>query len=363
MSKFIELHILQVVPFNNINRGEDGAPKSCVYGGYPRARISSQSQKRAVREDMASRDKDTFKGIRTRHIVDHLKGALVERGMDEEKALTMSTAIGDHLGKIDNDDEGNKTKTVLYFSPGECERIAESLIEDESNILKETDKGYSVKKGAIAKVLKNAQVLDNADIAIFGRMVANDPSLTVEGASAFAHAISVHESKNETDFFSAIDEDSTADESGAGHTGEGLYNSATYYRRISLDLNLLQSNLEGMDEDQKKVVVDTFIRSALRALPQAKKNSAFAITYPGYALGVVREKASELSLGDAFEKPVNGSASHIESGWTRMSGHWENLKQQLGSELGTILADVVFSSDPEKGVGVDEFCKGIVANV
>jgi len=45
----IELHLLQSFPPANLNRDENGMPKSTVFGGRPRARISSQCQKRAVR--------------------------------------------------------------------------------------------------------------------------------------------------------------------------------------------------------------------------------------------------------------------------------------------------------------------------
>jgi CRISPR system Cascade subunit CasC len=45
----LEIHILQSFPPANLNRDENGMPKSTVFGGRPRARISSQCQKRAVR--------------------------------------------------------------------------------------------------------------------------------------------------------------------------------------------------------------------------------------------------------------------------------------------------------------------------
>src|SRR5207248_10366742 len=46
---FIELHMLQNFAPSNLNRDDTGAPKDCEFGGYRRARISSQCLKRAIR--------------------------------------------------------------------------------------------------------------------------------------------------------------------------------------------------------------------------------------------------------------------------------------------------------------------------
>ena len=49
MSLTIDLHALQSLPPSLINRDDTGAPKSAVFGGVPRQRVSSQSWKRAIR--------------------------------------------------------------------------------------------------------------------------------------------------------------------------------------------------------------------------------------------------------------------------------------------------------------------------
>ena len=46
----IEISTLKNYPSTNLNRDETGAPKSMVFGGVERGRISSQSIKRAVRQ-------------------------------------------------------------------------------------------------------------------------------------------------------------------------------------------------------------------------------------------------------------------------------------------------------------------------
>ena len=45
----IEFHILQSFPVSCLNRDDVGAPKTAKIGGTTRARVSSQSWKRAIR--------------------------------------------------------------------------------------------------------------------------------------------------------------------------------------------------------------------------------------------------------------------------------------------------------------------------
>src|SRR6476620_6062844 len=46
---FVELHILQNFPPSNLNRDDVGQPKDGDFGGFRRARISSQCLKRSIR--------------------------------------------------------------------------------------------------------------------------------------------------------------------------------------------------------------------------------------------------------------------------------------------------------------------------
>ena len=46
---FVDIHVLQTVPPSCINRDDTGSPKTAIYGGATRARVSSQSWKHAVR--------------------------------------------------------------------------------------------------------------------------------------------------------------------------------------------------------------------------------------------------------------------------------------------------------------------------
>ena len=49
------------------------------------------------------------------------------------------------------------------------------------------------------------------DIALFGRMVADDPSLNTDACAQVAHSISTHRVSNEYDYFTAVDDLSPED--------------------------------------------------------------------------------------------------------------------------------------------------------
>ena len=50
---YVDFHILQTVPPSCINRDDTGSPKTAVYGGVARARLSSQAWKQAMRAAFA----------------------------------------------------------------------------------------------------------------------------------------------------------------------------------------------------------------------------------------------------------------------------------------------------------------------
>ena len=56
MTTFIQVHTLQTFPACNLNRGDDGRPKTLVYGGVERIRYSSQALKYALRNSPVLRE-------------------------------------------------------------------------------------------------------------------------------------------------------------------------------------------------------------------------------------------------------------------------------------------------------------------
>ena len=78
MSTYVDIHIIQSLPPSCVNRDDSGSPKSAVYGGVRRLRVSSQSWKRATRlyfNDLLDA-KDV--GVRTKRVVEVLAERIAE---------------------------------------------------------------------------------------------------------------------------------------------------------------------------------------------------------------------------------------------------------------------------------------------
>jgi len=366
--KHLELHIIQSVPVACLNRDDLNSPKTAVFGGVQRARVSSQSWKRAIREMAkeisAEANSDLFNGDRTRRMVYALTTRLVKKGIPLNTAIVISEKVADVVETLDSkvDSEGyKKIKTVMFFSKLEYDAIADaisssvevtnSVADLEGAIKAEDDKGQEkalknmakvLSKGAISKAIKSAQLKDAADIALFGRMVANDHSLKVDGATMFAHILSTHKADNEIDFFTAVDDLNKGD-AGAGMTSTLEFNSATYYRFAALNLDALANNehlgdivKDGIVErsvDTRKQVVKTFLEATIKAIPSARKTTMNGNTLPLYVLGIVREKGHPIQLVNAFESPVRPSRNGfaVES-INRVNLEYADLKDTWGIE-------------------------------
>ena len=50
---FMDIHVIETVPPSCINRDDTGSPKTAIYGGAMRARVSSQCWKKAMRASFA----------------------------------------------------------------------------------------------------------------------------------------------------------------------------------------------------------------------------------------------------------------------------------------------------------------------
>lgn len=343
--KHLELHIIQSVPVACLNRDDLNSPKTAVFGGVQRARVSSQSWKRAIREMAKEIAPQHFKGERTRLMYDPLVKAMKAAGISNTDADEGAKKIVDELVKLDSKSKDKVKSTTLYFmSPLELETLAKAYAEtkDAKKALKAVD----------AKSLKDA-----ADISIFGRMVANDHSLTVEAASMFSHALSTHKVDNEIDFFAAVDDLQPKEESGAGMTSTLEFNSATYYRFAALNLDMLADadHLESLTKEERKNVVRTFVEATVKAIPGARKNTMNGNTLPVYVLGVVREKGHPVQLINAFENHVRPSQGYATKSVELLKSEYAKLADTWG------ISAVFEKAIPD--VGMKAFLDGVVEHV
>src|SRR5271157_2248589 len=134
--KSISLHILQSVPVTCLNRDDLGSPKTGVFGGVKRARVSSQCWKRPIREFAKEAEaSEYFQGQRTRLIIKEFEKSLVSLGESVVVAKLLAKAAGHYLAKLDakpgeEDTDGTPkvlVKTMMMLSPFEYKTIAEIL--------------------------------------------------------------------------------------------------------------------------------------------------------------------------------------------------------------------------------------------
>jgi CRISPR system Cascade subunit CasC len=375
--KHLELHIIQSVPVACLNRDDLNSPKTAVFGGVQRARVSSQCWKRAIRELAKELSPDLFQGDRTRRMVYSLKNALVEVGVNESAAVAIAERVAGVIETLDSKTDGaglKKIKTLMFFSKAEYAKLATTIAESEdvqssvSDLQKamealesQTDKkavadaekaknnalkamGKVLEKGPLAKAIRTAKLNDAADIALFGRMVANDPSLAVEAAAMFSHVLSTHKADNEIDFFAAVDDLQPSEESGAGMTSTLEFNSATYYRFAALNLDMLKDDdhLGDLKLEQRQAVVRAFVESTIKATPGARRHTMNANTLPVYVLAVVRDKGHPIQLVNAFENPVRPNQGYVDESVKRLKAEYEKLKSVWGIDavLQTAIPDV-----------------------
>jgi CRISPR system Cascade subunit CasC len=342
----IELHILQSFPVTCLNRDDLGAPKSARFGGVERARVSSQCWKRAIREFAHDANPEIFAGVRTKILGPSILKVLKELGVEDERLANAIKEIILHALKKD-DKKDDMVKTLLFISPETLKNIIKPLVvnddlkikDDEVEAILSTSKKDADKaKKAIDKRLKailkglGEKVDDAADIALFGRMVADDANQTVEGAALFSHALSTHAVRSELDFFTAVDdekENKNEDDAGAAQLGTIEYNSACYYRYVGINLDLLkQSNF--FNPDQLKTILEIFIRASILANPNARKNSMFGQSLPSYVLAVKRT-GQPLSLANAFEKAVSATKNgFVDPSIRALKREWADIKTTFG---------------------------------
>lgn len=310
MSLIIDIHALQTVPPSLINRDDTGAPKTAVFGGVPRQRVSSQSWKRAIRKYFEDHFDSDQIGDRSKRLPEKIAKRLeevagleqaeaIERVQKLFKAAKISTEVEKAQKKTDDPDAAHNpyphTKYLFFLSPAQVDHAVQVLGEDW--------------EGKISK--KDAQsVLDenhSVDMAMFGRMVADDAAYNVDAAVQVAHALGVHASAPEFDFYTAVDDlAEEGEETGAGMLGTVQMMSSTMYRYATVNVDGLAQNLDSPANARDAAV--KFIEAFVSSMPTGKINTFANQTLPELLYVAVRD-TRPVSLVNAFESPVTGTES------------------------------------------------------
>jgi len=314
MSRFVQIHMLTSYPPANLNRDDQGRPKTAKMGGFDRLRVSSQSLKRAWRtSDIFEQAFKGHLGIRTKEMGCKVYEKLIQSGIEHKKALDWTKAIAGVFGKLKELSKSEKEKLKdLPLAERQKKELVEVEIEqlaffgpeEQEAIWALTDKLAERKGGPETNELnlfrKN---MTAADIALFGRMLASKPDFNIEASCQVAHAISVHPVVIEDDYFTAVDDlNDGSEDAGAAHIGETGFAAGLFYSYICINREQLVDNLGGNEELAQKAI-KALIEAAVKVAPEGKQNSFASRAYASYVLAEKGDQQPR-SLSVAFLKPV-----------------------------------------------------------
>ena len=315
-----EIHMLKNYPPVNLNRDETGAPKTCVFGGVTRGRISSQCLKRSWRTSPLFKAEigEESLGIRTRKLPGLVADKLLEMGTDPAYVNAVVPQITGFGNKDGKEQSGGVTAQVMFFARDDVQAVANAVkaLLDNCRTVKDVEK---LKAKDLQSAVTDAGIRPvSLDIALFGRMVTSDAFRDVEASMQVAHAISTNKTTVESDYFTAMDDLmglSDREEKGAAMIGDTDYNASCYYLYAALDTDALRENLR-YSEDADAIIRKT-LPALLRAMaftdPSGKQNSFAGHIMPSAVMVECKEQKIPVSLVNAFVEPVRGADLVLES--------------------------------------------------
>jgi CRISPR system Cascade subunit CasC len=336
-TRFIQIHTLASYPAVLLNRDDAGLAKRLPYGGTSRIRVSSQCLKRhwrTVKDEWALAEIGAPMAVRSREVVErkiipHIGAAaedvqkaiyeLLVKKLFGEKSLEVKSRQALLLGQPEID---YLTRLAQQAAAAGGVKPAEAVIEAA------LAKGAGKKNlAAMREVAGNLAA--GLESALFGRMVTSDPEANTDAAIHVAHAFTVHEEENESDYFTVVDDLRQADPSEAGTAGifETELTSGLFYGYVVIDVPALVANL-GDDRELAAKVVEHLLHLIATVSPGAKKGSTAPYAYAELML-VEAGKRQPRSLAGAFRNAVDLTSNDLlRSATTRLA---EQLRQFDGA--------------------------------
>ncbi|MDY0331751.1 MAG: type I-E CRISPR-associated protein Cas7/Cse4/CasC [Thiomonas sp.] len=380
IKNFINFHVLISHTPSCLNRDDQNMQKTAVFGGVNRVRISSQSLKRAMRtsayyaeslgaSSIRTRDLEKLIPIFTEQLQGEFEPALIAKTMElfvRAKSSDEEAEDSDETNEAAVSDTAPKKLAVAPWSVDEI-RVLCGIVKEVSLTEEEITKAKSaVAKQKGQKKKTEQELLDEAltkkrikavkdkidlvrqaigktvDIALSGRMATSGLMTSVDGAMAFAHAITTHAVEpQDVDWFTAVDDlTSDAGETGAGHLDTQQFSSGVFYRYASLNLKQLQVNL-GLIADMKSEETAESRKQALSiarhvlhllatVVPSAKQQSFAAHNLADFVIASFADQP--ISLANAFESPVqrDRNGGFLKPSISALAEYWARINAAYG---------------------------------
>ncbi|MDU5867593.1 MAG: type I-E CRISPR-associated protein Cas7/Cse4/CasC [Cutibacterium avidum] len=360
-SYYVDIHVLQSVPPSNVNRDDTGAPKSALYGGVRRARISSQAWKKAVRTSFKDFLPASQTGARTLRVVELLMNRLtadpyrLAQEDARQKALAVVKALGLKADKPRVKDgsghEGvERTQYLVFYSNQQLDRLAQLAATSEGKISSSDAK-------------KAADSDHGIEVALFGRMVADSKDLNVDSAVQVAHALSTHAVEIESDYFTAVDDYKLdEDDAGVGMIGTVEFTSETLYRFATVAVSTLEDNLG--DVDLTADAAAAFVRGFVVSMPTGKQNTFANNTLPDAVVVQIRKGRSSSFVG-AFEDAITSTTGgFVEASCKALASYAHDCEEAfLGAPVASFVTRVGTRTEAVSDMGtampIDELVSSV----
>lgn len=312
---YLDIHLLQTLPPSNVNRDDTGSPKTARYGGALRSRVSSQAWKKAIRDMFKEENYLDHLAYRSRELPEKIKENIIKiktdnnEDIDEEK---IKKDIDKALNNIGLKTDKGKLKTLFFISQNQIDNLSQKIYEKAN-------------KTELRAALEESV---SPEIALFGRMVADDKNLTVEAASQVAHAISTNSIEREFDYFVAVDDFTKS--SGAGMIGSIEYNSSTLYRYANINVLELLKTLNNVEETEE--TIKAFINTFIKSMPSGKANTFANHSIPDLVFVSLRGDRP-INYIQAFEEPIKSNNGFVEESIKRLDNEISKANKILDDPL------------------------------
>lgn len=250
-----------------------------------------------------------------------------------------------------------KLSALFFLGAQQADALAEAAISGEKD------------KAKLSKLLKTNPEID---IALFGRMLADDPTKNEDASSQIAHAISTHEVQTEYDYFIAKDDLASDDNAGAAMIETNEFNSSTLYRYANVAVHEFLHQMKD-DKEVTARALRLYIEAFTKSMPSGKCNSYANQTFPQALLVILRDDRP-ISFVGAYENAVKAKNGYTEESVRRLFTEGKKADKFVHTPVASfcLLADdtwypsegeAVFTGNKEKGITelLDDFSNQLVA--
>lgn len=359
-ARFFQINFLTTYAANNLNRDDQSSPKSFLFGSAPRLRLSSQSVKRAWRTsdclqtafagEGGVRSRETWfqigeefvaAGYSVADVVAHLL-PIREAFVGEAKKASADDAPSTGAEPSDAPADAKKTKggkkkgegldvlksDLFFFNKADVDFIRATATASLQANGETAGKPFDVK----SITAKMVGLPTSGDVAMFGRMVAGNNALTLEGAVQVAHPFTVNKSVVDDDFFTAVDDLPNVD--GSAHMGANGFGSGMYYGYVNVDLALLVRNLGG-DVEKARTLLTAMVEAIATVAPGGKQNTFAARSYATFLMAEIGS-GQPCSYADAYLTPVKAEPL-AETAIAAMVAARESIFKAFPSQATTVV--------------------------